>query len=87
MPNVYKVIIRNDRIEWTTEPPAQARGGQPIHAQVRLLEEDDISKKERGLRMAQIMERLAQMQDTGLPEDPVQWQREEREDRPLPGRE
>lgn len=86
MSKVYDVIIRNDRIEWTSEPPVQASGGQPVHAQVRLLDEDAISKKERGLRMAQIMEQLAQMQDTGLPEDPAQWEREEREDRPLPGR-
>jgi PHD/YefM family antitoxin component YafN of YafNO toxin-antitoxin module len=45
------------------------------------------SAKERGKQMAAVLEELAQMPDPAPIEDPVAWQREQRRDRVLPGRE
>jgi len=86
MPNIYDVVIRNGRIEWASEPPPLLRGNHPVHAQVRLLEDDEPAKVERGVLMAKVMEELSKANDVGLPADPDRWLRDEREDRPLPRR-
>ncbi len=85
MSNTYEVIIRNGRIEWAGDPPPQVRGDQPIHARL-MLHETETLRAARGVRMAQAMEKLSQMTDTGLPRDPDRWLAQEREDRSLPGR-
>ena len=56
---------------------------QPALAELRA----SLSAKKRGQQMAAVLEELAQMPDPAPIQDPVAWQREQRRDRVLPGRE
>lgn len=62
--------------------------GVPLRIRVepQELPDSDLSAKERHARGIAAMKRLAARGGLGI-EDPVAWQREIREDRPLPGRE
>jgi len=53
----------------------------------KLVKLENGSRVDRGLEMAEILERLAAHQPFADIEDPVAWQREVRQDRPLPDRE
>jgi antitoxin (DNA-binding transcriptional repressor) of toxin-antitoxin stability system len=53
----------------------------------KLVKLENGSSADRGLEMAEILERLAAHRPFADMEDPVAWQREVRLDRPLPGRE
>jgi hypothetical protein len=71
------------------------------HGQIRLLEplelrasqrvlvtvlEEETEREGRGQRMADALTKLAESGTFSGVEDPVAWQREVRDDRPLPGR-
>lgn len=45
-----------------------------------------LTREERGRRIADALEKLAAMHAFAEIDDPVEWQREIRKDRPLPGR-
>lgn len=89
MLNTYKAKLKGDHIEWTESPPPALNGGttdvlvtimssgQPAH--------DD--KAEMRRRRVEALERIAERGGIKSMPDPVAWQREMREDRPLPGRE
>ena len=86
MLETYPGILRADRIEWTGEAPDLATG-QAVRVHITLLEQPTPpTVAEQGRKMAEALERLAAHSSSGLPEDPATWQREERVDRPLPGR-
>lgn len=55
---------------------------QPALTQLRA----GASARQRGHQMADILERLAQLPERRVIPDPVAWQKAQREDRPLPGR-
>ena len=79
----YQGLLRLDHIEWDREaPPLPA--GHPVRVLVTLL--DPAAPAEQGQRMAEAMSRLAASRSRNLPDDPEAWQRETREDRPLPER-
>jgi prevent-host-death family protein len=48
--------------------------------------ESDETARTHGEQMAAILERIAARSERVMDEDPVQWQRELRKERPLPGR-
>ena len=89
MLNTYKARLKGDHIEWAESPPPALNGGttdvlvtimpsaQPTH--------DD--KAEMRRRRVEALEKLAAMGGIKSIPDPSAWQREIREDRPLPGRE
>jgi len=56
---------------------------QPALAETRA----NVSAKQRGQKMAAVLEELAQLPESSPIQDPVAWQREQRRDRALPGRE
>jgi len=78
----YKAILRGDRVEWCGQAPDQQ---SPMEVQITVTEPEP-SPAKRGWQMAAALERLAAA--GGIPEiaDPVQWQRETRQGRPLAGR-
>jgi hypothetical protein len=80
----YKAILRGDRVEWIGEAP-QTNGGVPVHVTV-LHEGIDEDKSARGRDMADALESLAAAGGISAIPDPIAWQRETRQDRPLPGR-
>ncbi len=89
MLNTYKAKLKGDHIEWAENPPPALNGGttdvlvtimppgQPAH---------DDNAEMRRQRVA-ALERIAARGGIQSIPDAVAWQREMREDRPLPGRE
>ena len=89
MLNTYKAKLNGNHLEWSDEVPLEIRSGE-MDVLVTVLERNGshlAGKAERGKRMVAALERLAAMGGVPSIPDPVAWQREMREDRPLPGRE
>jgi hypothetical protein len=82
----YPAVIRDGRIEWTGEKPAGLRPDQATPCHVTILEPQALPIEGRKALRAAAMERAAARGGIRAIPDPVAWQREEREDRPLPGR-
>ena len=84
MLRTFRAWLKGSRLEWIDEIPEF--GNRLIQVHVTLLEnEPDLEAKSRGRKMAEILEKLSASQAlTDI--DPVVWQRETRQARPLPGR-
>lgn len=79
----YEAVLRGDRLEWTGEEPEHAA---PVHVLVILRDEVDPlddGDEDRGNRMADALESIAQQ--GGI--DIAEWERQRRADKPLAGRE
>ena len=86
MQSIYKAILRGDRIEWEDDVPEQIRSQSALTVLVTILDQPAIADDTRGRRMAEILERLAASGGVASITDPLRWQREQRQDRDLPGR-
>ena len=86
MDSTYKATVRGDRIEWADDVPEEVRSQPALSVIVTIAEQTDAADKTTGSHMAAALERLAR--NGGVPSisDPVQWQREQREDRNIPDR-
>ncbi len=88
MTQTYPAVLRDGCIEWIGDPPAGLPAGTPVRVEVVLPATlPPLSDAERGRQMLAIMERLVALGTGEKYGDPVEWQREQRRDRPLPGRE
>jgi hypothetical protein len=83
---VYRAVLHGDRLQWSEEVPEHVRKGRPVVAYVTVPDEASAAEDDRGRRMAEAMERLSIASARAGPRDPAAWQRETREERPLPGR-
>lgn len=79
----YRAILKGDRLEWTDSEPTDLNPEQPVEVTI-LDEQDRLAVRRR--RMAEALENLAAADAFSEISDPVEWQREIRKDRPLPGR-
>lgn len=86
MDSTYKATVRGDRIEWEDDVPDEVRSQPALSVIVTIAEQRDLADKSGGSRMAAALERLARSGGVPSISDPVQWQREQREDRNIPGR-
>jgi hypothetical protein len=88
MLNTYQAVLRDNRLEWTEKVPEHIKMGRAIPVHVTILDQAPIplSVADRGRRMAEILERLAAINAFASITDPLAWEREIREDRPLPDR-
>jgi hypothetical protein len=88
MSQTYLAVLDGNRLEWVGTPPP-VESGSPVTVQVTFSGSSDVcfSDAARSRRIAEILEKLAQSNPFRDIEDPVEWQREIRKDRPLPGRE
>ena len=81
----YQAIITGDKVTWLGEAPPQA--DKPIRARIDLQDQVELVGAN-GDALAAVCEQIGKL--TGgiqsIP-DPLAWQREQRADRPLPGRE
>lgn len=84
MLTTYKAVLRGDRLEWMGTAPHGRRREDPVEVEVRILPKTSARS---GEKMAAALEKLAKMDADTAIVDPVDWQREMRRDRPLPGRE
>jgi hypothetical protein len=79
----YRAILRGNRLEWTDQGPVDVNPEQAV--EVTILDEPNQTATRRK-RMAEALEKLAATDAFSEISDPVEWQREIRKDRPLPGR-
>jgi hypothetical protein len=86
MLNTYQAILRDNHLEWVEKVPAHLMAGQAVQVYVTVLDQTPLVTN-RGKRMAEFLERLAASNAFKDIDDPSEWQREIRKDRPLPGRE
>lgn len=77
----YKAILRGDRIEWIDPPPERK---EPTPVSITL--QEDAIRAEGGGAMAEALRAIAQGGGLSSILDPRAWQREVREDRPMPER-
>ena len=86
MGKTYNAILRGNTIEWKADsPPVDTEEGVQVEITVR--KQFAGTEEERKAKLFAALENLAHTSKTQWPEDPVAWQREIRQDRPLPGRE
>ncbi len=82
----YQALLKGDRLEWTEEAPRLQPDQQSVKVYVTIVPEDEAAVEARGRRMTEALEKLAELGTFAELKDPVEWQRELRRDRPLPGR-
>jgi len=87
MTATYEAILRGDRLEWSGEEPPHI--AEAVAVQVTILETPLAATADarRSQRVAAALERVAARDTLAAIADPVAWQRELRQERPLPGRE
>ena len=86
MVRTHKALLRGNSLEWIGEAPERSED-YPIAVQVTVLEEGyPAEARSRGDEMAAILEKLAESGAVSDITDPIAWQRDLRQDRPLPGR-
>jgi hypothetical protein len=85
--NTYKATLIGEKIEWQGEIPQLLDSEQPVDVFVTILKENVAQKKSQGEKMAEALEKLAAIQALSDISNPEEWQREQRQDRELPGRE
>jgi hypothetical protein len=85
MQRIFEAILKGNLLEWANEVPRQ--GDRPVRVYVTLQEErSTLSAQLRRQRIVEILEKIATNNAFAEISDPVEWQRELRQDRPLPGR-
>lgn len=87
MLETYQGILRDNRIVWSGEAPQSLPADQGVRVHVTLLEKVPVPDGNQGQRMAAALERLAACHALDHIPDPAAWERETRDDRPLPDRE
>jgi hypothetical protein len=81
----YGTLHNNNTLEWDREDSPDLAGKESVQVMVTLLQQD--AQEPSGEAMATAMRAIAAMPNRTIIEDPSAWQREIRQDRPLPGRE
>ena len=77
--------MKGNLLEWANEVPRQ--GDRPVRVYVTLQEEPStLSAEFRRQRIVEILEKIAANNVFADISDPVEWQQDLRQDRPLPGR-
>ncbi len=86
MLSTYKAVLKNKQVEWLDEIPAQLNR-LTVSVYVTVIEELPVKKPELpSQKMVDILQKIADNGGPGI-DDPIAWQRELRQDRPLPERE
>jgi hypothetical protein len=85
MRSTYKATVRGDRIEWDDDVPDEIRSRPTLTVLVTIPDSPGEPAAD-GHRQAEALGRLAARGGPSSIEDAVQWQREQRRDRDLPGR-
>jgi hypothetical protein len=85
MSRTYDAVLTGDHLEWKGTPPSSP---EPVAVKVVVpdAQDDRLSDAERGAMMADALAELARIGAFREIDDPAEWEREIRRDRPLPGR-
>jgi len=85
MQRIFEAILKGNLLEWANEVPTQ--GDRPVRVYVTLQEErSTLSAEFSRQKIVEILEKIAANNVFAEISDPVEWQRDLRQDRPLPGR-
>ena len=85
MKRAYKAIIQGDHVQWLNGAPDEEG---PLLVEITVTGEISSDEDDELLKpVSQYFQALADMGTFADIEDPVAWQREQRKDRPLHGRE
>ena len=90
MPTTYRATLRGNQLEWSNGRPQTLPEERPIPVQVTILQEKLLARasdSDSGQRMANALEKIARLSTFPQDVDPLDWEREQRQDRPLPDRE
>lgn len=82
----YRAVLRGDHLEWEDEVPEQLGNQQGLEVFVTFIGNSLQDGEQRGRLMADALERLAQKGGVSSIANASDWQREQREERELPGR-
>ena len=83
----YKAIVRGNHIEWRGDVSEHIAPDRAVAVYITILDEPVGTQASQGQRMADALERLAEIHALADMSDPVAWERAERRDRTLPDRE
>lgn len=87
MSKTYRAVLRGDHVDWI-DPPPRRQGDTQV--QITLLQpelEPEEDRRARRQSAVAALEELAAAGGIASISDPAAWEREIRQDRPLPGRE
>lgn len=89
MHDSYEGVLRDNRIEWSGETPQQVSESEAVRVRVTILDKVPLPSTEdtQGSRMAAALAKIAARGSLCQIPDPALWERDIRQDRPLPGRE
>lgn len=82
MSRTYRAVLHGDHLEWIDAPPPPSSG---LPVEVTVIEGAGEPGPRRGKAMARALEALARAGGIAAIPDPLEWQREVRQDRALPG--
>ncbi len=83
MTNSYRATLKGNKLEWHSRVPESTE--ETLEVNVIVLETNPEQKGQQGQRMAKALQTLAD-QRVFQNVDAVAWQKEQRQDRPLPNR-
>ena len=86
MSPIYTAEVVGNKITWLGQSPPESENGIPFRVSVLLAQPPDLAQAERGRLVGEALRNLAAMDAFADIDDAVEWQREQRRDRPLPGR-
>jgi hypothetical protein len=87
MSQTYRANLIGNRLEWVGAIPHDLSQERSVPVEVTILAlPGGVSDTERGSRMVAALTRIAERGGVEGIQDPVAWERETRQDRPLPGR-
>jgi hypothetical protein len=85
MQRIFEAILKGNHLEWANEVPRQ--GDRPVRVYVTLQEDrSTLSAEFRRQKIVEILEKIAANNVFAEISEPLEWQRDLRQDRPLPGR-
>ena len=89
MLNTYKAILKGNHLEWNEDAPDHLAPEDAVAVYVTILDEPVVPSPiiQQGQRMAAALEQLPAINALADLTGPVAWEREVRQDRPLPDRE
>ena len=85
MLQTYKATLHGNRLEWSGDAPELLEREQAVEVHVTILQEVHSLPEtvDQGKKMAAALEKLAAVNILSTIADPSEWQREQRQERPL----
>ena len=85
MAQTFQALLTGDQLKWNPSRPVKLPQDQPILVNVTVCD-DSVSESPPGAAMSAALEKLSRLAAFADIDNPVEWQRDLRSDRSLPGR-